>query len=343
VIDPGFWRRRRVLLTGHTGFKGAWLALWLYRLGAHVTGFGQPAPAGSLFALARVGEVLHDAVGEIRNEAAVRAVVAAARPDVVFHLAAQPLVRAGLRDPVGTYAINVLGTAHVLAAVGATAPVVCVTSDKCYAPHPEGAPRREDDRLGGRDPYSASKAAQELIAAAARETGGVRVATARAGNAIGGGDRAPDRLVPDLVRAAEAGAPAVLRNPGAVRPWQHVLNPLAGYLLLAQRLAASAEFAEAWNFGPATADERPVRWIAERWPEPVEIVEADERDAEETPVLRLDSAKARTRLGWAPAWDLPAALDATAGWHRAVRNGEDARRVTLEQIERYERAAEQPG
>jgi CDP-glucose 4,6-dehydratase len=250
--------------------------------------------------------------------------------EVVFHLAAQAIVRAALADPAGTYAINVLGTEHVLAAAR-DAPVVCVTSDKCYAPG--DGPHREGDPLGGRDPYSASKAAQELVVAAHRTSTGARVATARAGNVIGGGDWGRDRLLPDLVRARESGAPVVLRHPDAVRPWQHVLDPLAGYLLLAERLAESGEWAAAWNFGPA--DARPVSWVVERvrahWPLDVRVEPPG--DAVEAPALRLDASAARERLGWAPRMDLAAALDATVFWHDRVRASGDARAVTLRQIE----------
>ncbi len=328
----GFWHGRRALVTGHTGFKGAWLTLWLHSLGADVTGFSGPPPtAPSLFELARVGELCADRRGDVRDAGAVRDAVRAARPEVVFHLAAQSIVRASLDDPAGTYETNVLGTAHVLGAAGDAA-VVCVTSDKCYAPGDR--PHREGDALGGRDPYSASKAAQELVAAAHREALGGRVATARAGNVIGGGDWARDRLLADLVRARESGEPVVLRHPDAVRPWQHVLGPLAGYLLLAERLAGSAEFAAAWNFGPAETDARPVRWIVdrvrERWP--LDVTIEPPRDDVEAQALRLDASAARDRLGWKPAHDLASGLDATLDWHDEVRAGADARAVTLRQV-----------
>jgi CDP-glucose 4,6-dehydratase len=262
----------------------------------------------------------------------VRTAVRQARPEVVFHLAAQSIVRASLEDPAGTYETNVLGTAHVLAAAEDAA-VVCVTSDKCYAPGDR--PHREGDPLGGRDPYSASKAAQELVAAAHRASRGARVATARAGNVIGGGDWGRDRLLPDLLRARESGEPLVLRHPDAVRPWQHVLGPLAGYLRLAERLTESAEFATAWNFGPAGSDARPVCWVVdrvrERWPVDVRIEPPG--DAVEAPTLRLDASAARERLGWAPAHDLASGLAATVWWYDEVRAGGDARAVTLTQIE----------
>jgi CDP-glucose 4,6-dehydratase len=327
----GFWDGRRVLVTGHTGFKGAWLTLWLHALGARVTGFaGAPPTAPSLFELARVGELCADVRGNVRDADAVAS--AARDAEVVFHLAAQPIVRAALEDPAGTFSTNVVGTANVLSAAR-DAVVVCVTSDKCYAPGP--GPHREGDPLGGADPYSASKAAQEHVATAYREALGVRVATARAGNVIGGGDWGRDRLLPDLVRARESGAPVVLRHPDAVRPWQHVLGPLAGYLLLAERLAGSDEWATAWNFGPVPEDARPVGWVVdrvrERWELDVRVEPPG--DGVEAPVLRLDASAARERLGWEPVHDLAAGLDATVFWHDQVRAGHDARTVTLMQIE----------
>jgi CDP-glucose 4,6-dehydratase len=320
----GFWHGRRVLVTGHTGFKGAWLTLALDALGARVTGFSGPPPSTpSLFELARVGEVGTDLRGDVRDADAVRE--AARGAEVVFHLAAQAIVRAALADPAGTYATNVLGTAHVLEAAPDAA-VVCVTSDKCYAPGDR--PHKEGDPLGGRDPYSASKAAQELVAAAHRESTGARVATARAGNVIGGGDWARDRLLPDLVRARDTNTPVVLRHPDAVRPWQHVLDPLAGYLLLAERLAGSPDYATAWNFGPD--DAHTVRWVVdrvtERWPLDIKI-EPPAEDVE-APALRLDASAARTKLGWTPHHDAATAIDATLDWHEAA----DARAITLRQI-----------
>ncbi len=326
--DANSWRGRRVLVTGHTGFKGRWLTRWLAELGAEVHGLADAPAGGTTDHLRGTHEI------DVRAGEAVAGALAASSPEVVFHLAAQAIVRRSLVDPVGTWATNVVGTANVLHALpDATRAVVVVTSDKCYRDVDSGRPMREDDALGGRDPYSASKAGQELVAHAARETRlrarGVQVATARAGNVIGGGDEAADRLVPDLVRAARAGRPLVLRNPDAVRPWQHVVNPLSGYLVLAERLLARDGFDEAWNFGPAPEDERPVRWVAERlaaaWPDatPEVRAEPDPDAGQETAVLRLDSAKAAARLGWTPPLDLEGGLAATVRGYA----GEDPRTV----------------
>jgi CDP-glucose 4,6-dehydratase len=337
-----FWSGRRVLLTGHTGFKGAWLALWLRELGADVTGFAGAPTDPSLFALARVGSVVEDVRGDVRDPRAVEAVVAGSRPEVVFHLAAQALVRRSLEEPAETYSTNVMGTVHLLDAVrahAADAAIVVVTSDKCYANDGSGRRLSERDEIGGGDPYSSSKASQELVAAAYRDTLALRIATARAGNVIGGGDWAPDRLVPDLVRAGERGERLRIRNPAAVRPWQHVLNPLSGYLRIAERLAAGEDVARAWNLGPDAGDEQPVAWLSERlaarWHRPVSI-ERDESDGREAAVLRLDSAQARRDLGWAPRWDLAAAIDATAAWHARVDAGEDAGAVSRAQLRSFQ-------
>jgi CDP-glucose 4,6-dehydratase len=327
------WQGRRVLVTGHTGFKGAWLALWLRERGASVTGLALAPPTSpSLFALARLGELVQDVRADLRDAAAVREAIERAAPEVVFHLAAQALVGPAIADPVPTFATNVLGTAHVLDAARGAAAIVVVTSDKCYRPRADGAPHAEDDPLGGDEPYAASKAGQEHVAAAFRAAFGLPLATARAGNAIGGGDWAPGRLITDLVRGGEV----AIRHPDAVRPWQHVLNPLSGYLRIAEGLLAGEPLAEAWNFGPAPADERPVRWLVERWPQPVQV-RPGEPEPRETPVLRISSAKARARLSWRPAWDLATGLQATASWFAAVAEGEDPRAVTLRQIQDFER------
>ena len=351
-MDPAFWRDRRVLLTGHSGFKGGWTALWLAALGARVTGFSTPPPSQpSLFELARVAEACAESVtGDVRDAAHVGEVMQRARPEVVIHMAAQPIVRRSLVDPAETWEVNVMGTVAVLEAVRAcpdVRAVVVVTSDKCYRDVESGRPQREDDPLGGKDPYSASKAAQELVTAAHRRTmlagHGAAVASARAGNVFGGGDWGADRLVPDLFRAALAGEPLVVRSPDAVRPWQHVLNPLSGYLRLAQALFESRPsegFDAGWNFGPAGDDELPVKAIVDRltsrWDGELEVrVEPDPDTGKEAAVLRLDSSKARERLGWRPRWALEAGLDATVDWFAALRDGADVRAATIAQIEAF--------
>jgi len=340
--DPAVWQGRRVWLTGHTGFKGAWLALWLQSLGAEVHGFSSGAVSEpSLYEVAGVGDGMAGEVrGDVRSKSEVRAAVARAQPDVVIHMAAQSLVRRGLVKPVETFTVNVTGTAKVLDALRAEAApraVVVVTSDKCYRNDGGGTAFREHDPLGGDDPYSASKAAQEHVASAFRGLG-LPLATVRAGNAIGGGDWAADRLLADCMRAALAGEALTLRAPDAVRPWQHVLCPLDGYLRVAERLLeGAADAASAWNFGPAEADTRPVGWVvarvAERWPGGLEVRAVDQGVATgEAPMLRLDATRAREQLGWVPRWDLDAALDATLSWYAAYRDGADLRAETLSQI-----------
>jgi CDP-glucose 4,6-dehydratase len=353
AIDPDFWRGRRVLLTGHTGFKGAWLSLWLSSLGAELVGLApRPAAAGSLYERARAGEGASERAVDVRDAPALSAALAEARPEVVFHLAGQPLLRRSLRDPVRTFEVNVIGTVNVLEAIrAAAAPVrslVLVTSDKCYE---NAAGRRrpfiEQDALGGSDPYSSSKACAELVASAYRRSfpqlgGGARLATARAGNVIGGGDRGEDRLLADALQAVESGTPLRVRNPAAVRPWQHVLNPLAGYLLLAQELWSSEKAARAWNFGPPAREARPVGWIAARlaelWQGELQWLPVQTPDPAEAPHLLLDSGAAERELGWHPPWGLEEALARTVEWHRRERAGEDMRARSLEQIEAFSRA-----
>lgn len=341
---------RRVLITGHTGFKGSWLALWLERLGAQVSGLAlAPETTPSLFEAAAVGSQMVSHLADVRDAAAVARVVATSRPEIVFHLAAQPLVRRGYREPVETFATNVMGTVHVLDAVRrcpSVRAVVVVSSDKCYESRDWPWGYRETDHLGGHDPYSASKACTEIATAAWRSAYGQDaeaplIASARAGNVIGGGDWAEDRLVPDLVRASLSGQPAFIRNPAAVRPWQHVLEPLAGYLALGARLlAGDRRFAAAWNFGPALEDMQPVSTLCEalcpalgvRWQYDNGTHPA------EAPVLRLDSSRAIQQLGWRPRWPLAQTLRATAEWYARHRAGEDARALTLEQIGAFESA-----
>jgi CDP-glucose 4,6-dehydratase len=349
AIDPDFWRGRRALVTGHTGFKGTWLSLWLTSLGAEVSGLAPPAAPGSLHELARAGEGVEGHAVDVRDAAGVTTALAQARPEIVIHLAGQPFVRRSLRDPVDTFEVNVMGTVNVLEAVrtaGAdVGAVVVVTSDKCYE---NSAARRrpfvEGDPLGGSDPYSSSKACAELVASAYRRSfgplgGGARIATARAGNVIGGGDRGEDRLLADALRAVEGGAPLRVRNVEAVRPWQHVLNPLSGYLLLAQELWRAERAERAWNFGPPAGEARPVGWIvarlAELWNGELSWLADEAPQPPEAAHLLLDSGAATRELGWHPPWGLEEALERTVEWHRRERAGEDMRAGTLEQIDAF--------
>lgn len=354
ALSADFWRGKRVFMTGHTGFKGGWLALWLNSLGAKVFGFAlPPATEPSLFDIARIGRAISHEVGDIRDLRQVRAAVSASRPDIVLHLAAQSLVRRSYAEPVDTYAANVMGTVHVLE-VTRTEPsvrsIVIVTSDKCYENLERNHGYVESDRMGGRDPYSSSKGCAELVTAAYRASffdvstraeRAVGVASVRAGNVIGGGDWSEDRLVPDMYRAIRAGQPVSIRNPKAVRPWQHVLEPLCGYLLLAEKLFESgADLAEGWNFGPDQDDARSVaevmelavkRWPGLRW-------EPDSRSQpHEAKLLHLNSAKARTRLGWRPKMNVEQALEWTVDWYRASLEGKDMLDFSMQQISEYQR------
>lgn len=353
AVDPAFWRGRRVLVTGNTGFKGAWLSLWLLQLGAEVHGLSDDVPTEpSLFRLAALEGDLDQHWVDVRDPMAVTNAVARAMPEVVFHLAAQPFVRRSFDEPVATYATNIMGTAHVLDAVrrgpADVRVVVNVTSDKCYENREQQQGYREDDAMGGHDPYSSSKGASELVTAAFRSSyfadpDGPRIASARAGNVIGGGDWGEDRLVPDIMRAALAGQPVAIRRPEAVRPWQHVLNPLHGYLSLAEAAWRDPANATAFNFGPDPEDARPVSWVVERlldhWDGDV-VVRADAGPhPHEAGLLVLDSTRARERLGWQPMWDLAAGLDATAAWYSAYRDGQPVRNVSLRQLASFAAAS----
>lgn len=341
-----FWRGKRVLLTGHTGFKGSWLALWLASRGARVAGYAlEPPTTPSLFELAGVGRDVEDIRGDVRDADAVRQAIANHRPDAVFHLAAQPLVRHSYDAPLETYAVNVMGTAHVLEACRRTDSVrvaVVITTDKVYENAEWLWGYRENDRLGGHDPYSNSKACAELVTAAYRDSffaKGAAVATARAGNVIGGGDWARDRLVPDAMKAFAEGRTLRIRNPQAIRPWQHVLEPLAGYLMLAERLWDDRSFAGAWNFGPSDDDARPVAEVAERlaalWGANAAVELEPGEKPHEAQLLKLDSSKARTSLQWKPRLDLDTALARVVEWYRLHASGGDVRALTLAQIDSY--------
>ncbi|MDR0735960.1 MAG: CDP-glucose 4,6-dehydratase [Zoogloeaceae bacterium] len=348
-MSASFWQGKRVLLTGHTGFKGGWLALMLARLGANVTGFALPPPTDpSLFELARIGRDMRSILADIRDAGAILSAMREARPEIILHLAAQPLVRQSYADPVETYATNVMGLVHLFEAArqsDSARVILNVTSDKCYENREWPWSYRENEPLGGHDPYSSSKACAELVTAAYRDAffraGNPHVATARAGNVIGGGDWGKDRLIPDILRAVVSGAPLRLRNPQAVRPWQHVLEPLSGYLLLAEKLYEEGEdYACPWNFGPAEEDARPVKWLVERLARDWQGRLAWETDPRVHPheahALRLDAAKARLQLGWRPRWRLETALARVVDWQQAWLAGKDMREFTLRQIAAHE-------
>lgn len=346
--DRSFWEGRRVLLTGHTGFKGAWLALWLHRLGARVTGISlAPATRPNLFTLARLEEMMASHLCDIRDADSLARLVRTAEPEVVFHLAAQPLVRESYARPLETFATNVMGTAHVLDALRGLSGVrvaVMVTTDKVYRNLEQPYPYREDDALGGHDPYSASKAAAELVVASYRDAflapQGMAIATARAGNVIGGGDWSADRLLPDAVRAWSAGMPLNVRRPEAIRPWQHVLDPLSGYLSLAEHLWQQPGLAGAWNFGPLTHEAATVRTVVELarsvWRSGDVVYGDGQEGPHEAGWLALEIAKARTRLHTAPKWSLEQAVTRSVQWYRAQQQGADARGLCQAEIEAHE-------
>lgn len=352
-----FWRDKRVFVTGHTGFKGSWLTLWLHMMGAKVSGYSLPAPTNpSLFHLARLQNCVQTTTGDVRDMKHVVDTMAAVQPDIVLHLAAQPLVRESYVTPVDTYATNVMGTAHVLEAVRNTPSVrsvVVVTSDKCYENREWLWGYREDDPMGGHDPYSSSKGAAELVTSAYRRSffakntsNPVGVASVRAGNVIGGGDFAADRLIPDFVRALERDESVSIRNPHAVRPWQFVLEPLSGYLQIAQLLYENGhQYAESWNFGPADTDLQTVSQLCATFNHslqkndvaPVEVrLEAQADAPHEAALLRLDISKARQRLDWIPKMELYTALELTAQWYGGYLNNEDLRALSENQIAFYQ-------
>jgi CDP-glucose 4,6-dehydratase len=347
------WRGRRVFLTGHTGFKGGWLTLWLAKLGARVRGYAlDPTTEPNLFTVADIASITEDIRGDILDRPRLEASLQEFAPDVVFHLAAQPLVRHSYADPVGTYATNVLGTAHMLEAVRKTSSVravVCITTDKCYENREWVWPYRETDPLGGHDPYSSSKACAEIISAAYRSSfftvdrpgeHRLALATARAGNVIGGGDWSEDRLIPDLIRGFQTGQPVLIRRPQAIRPWQHELEPVHGYIMLAERLlAGEAQFACAFNFGPGDEGAWTVGQIADRmaatWGDGARWICDSDPGVHEAGILRLDASKARTELGWQPRLSIESALDWTLSWYRACQQRDIMKHFSWNQIEAY--------
>ncbi|MGE4048675.1 MAG: CDP-glucose 4,6-dehydratase [Acetobacteraceae bacterium] len=345
--DPGFWTGRRVLLTGHTGFKGAWTALWLHRMGARVSGIALPPEELSLYNLLRLDRIIESGFVDLRDGPEIARAVRRAEPDIVLHMAAQPLVRRSLAAPAESFAVNVLGTVHVLDALRempGLSTVLVVTTDKVYANDESGHAYAETDRLGGKDPYSASKAACEIATAAMAHSflapSGIAVATARAGNVIGGGDFAVDRLVPDIVRAARAGRQPVLRNPDATRPWQHVLDCVCGYLLYVAGLAAGRTLPLTLNFGPGNTLRATVGELADAMlqalDQPSSWAHFSERRMPEARALAINSHLARRTLGWTDRLRGSALIGTTAAWYRAWTRGEDMLEVSLGQIAEYE-------
>jgi CDP-glucose 4,6-dehydratase len=347
-ITTDFWHGRRVVITGHTGFKGSWLSLWLQSLGAKLLGVALPPhTTPALFEIARVADGMNHFIADVRDFNAISSQIRQFDPEIIIHMAAQPIVRVSYQHPIDTFAINVIGTAHVLEAARdckALKAVVNVTTDKCYQDRDWTWPYREIDSLGGYDPYSSSKACSELVSDSYRESflrnSGIALATARAGNVIGGGDWASDRLIPDILRAIQNEEPVLIRNPNAIRPWQHVLEPLSGYLLLAERLyTVGQEYAEAWNFGPEDSDARTVEWISESLCKTLghgaKCIHPSEPQPHESSFLKLDISKAKKRLQWSPKWSLDTALSRIANWHECWLSGGDMREVCLEQISEY--------
>ena len=353
ALEVNFWKHKKVFLTGHTGFKGSWLCLWLHLLGAKVTGYAlKPPTIPSLFKLCRIDELITSVTADVRDLERLKKEMKKADPDIAIHMAAQPLVRESYKYPVDTYSINVMGTVNFFEAVRSCKnikAVINVTTDKCYENQEKIAGYKETDTLGGYDPYSSSKACSELVTSAYRNSyfnpkdytkHGVGVASARAGNVIGGGDWASDRLIPDIIRAILKGDKFKIRNPKAVRPWQYVLEPLRGYLMLAQKLYRNgAEFSEAWNFGPNRSDARSVEWIAKeickKWGQGASFVIDKGKHPHETNYLFLDHSKAKSKLGWGPKWDINKAIDMIVDWTKAYSKRGKLRDTCFEQIFEY--------
>jgi len=347
-IDPSFWRGKRVLVTGHTGFKGSWLSLWLQSMGSSLRGIALVPPTEpALFDIAHVADGMEHSITDIRNYYAVKSEMDEFKPEIVIHMAAQPLVRLSYAQPIETYMTNVMGTLHVLEAArhcGTVKVIVNVTTDKCYENQEWAWSYRENDPMGGHDPYSSSKGCVELVSSSYRRSflkdAGIAIATARAGNVIGGGDWASDRLVPDILRSLEVNEPVLIRNPHAVRPWQHVLEPLSGYLLLAERLYTRGQAdAEGWNFGPLDEEARSVHWIVQhlcdKWSNSASWILSPGNHPHEANFLKLDISKARQRLNWAPRWSIETSIQHVIDWQKAWLDGQDMRTHCLRQISTY--------
>jgi len=344
---------KRVFISGHTGFKGSWLCLWLHSLGAHVTGYAlNPPTEPSLFHLCKIDELVKSTIADVRDGQALSKAMSEAKPDIVIHMAAQPLVRDSYKIPLETYAINVMGTVNILEAARnckSIKAIINVTTDKCYENKEWVWGYRENEPLGGYDPYSSSKACSELVTSAYRNSyfnpgtyrqHGVAIASARAGNVIGGGDWATDRLVPDMIRAIMSGKPVLIRNPHALRPWQHVLEPLSGYLMLARKLYEDGgSFSEAWNFGPDDSDAKPVEWLVkmlcDKWGNGASYELDGQEHPHEAHYLKLDCSKSKTRLDWRPQWGLEKTIDGIIEWTWAYLGKKDVREVCLDQIREY--------
>ena len=348
-MSTSFWKDKMVFLTGHTGVKGGWIAHWLYELGASVHGYSlKPPTKPNFFTETQLQKrLVRSTIGDIRDLAALTSALKTSKPDIIIHMAAQPLVRESYNTPVETFSANVMGTVNLLEAarqVGTIKSIINITTDKCYENKEWLWPYRENDRLGGHDPYSASKACAEIVAAAYRNSfladANIHLASVRAGNVICGGDWATDRLIPDFLHAFDEGKMLTIRSPNAVRPWQHVLEPLSGYLLLAEKLYTEGSlFAGAWNFGPNDDESKPVGWIVDQLCTHMPSVKWKTETAQqphEAGLLKLDSSKAKAKLGWTPRWNLETALSKTTEWHQAWRNREDMAVITTQQIKAYQ-------
>jgi CDP-glucose 4,6-dehydratase len=349
-MNRSFWKDKKVFLTGHTGFKGSWLSLWLQSCGSILMGYSlAPNTKLNLFDLALVADGMNSEIGDVRDLERLKKTMKYFSPEIVIHMAAQPLVRTSYKDPVDTYSTNVMGTVNLLESIrniNSVKAVVNVTSDKCYENNERTLGYREDEPMGGKDPYSNSKGCSELVTKAFRNSffcdlGSAKIASVRAGNVIGGGDWADDRLIPDIFKSFQEKKPVLIRNPDAIRPWQHVLEPLSGYLLLLERLYIEGnKFADGWNFGPKNDDVKPVNeiveYLIEKWGHKEGYIKDISVQPHEAQLLRLDISKAKDKLGWEPKWDLYKSLDSIVDWYKALLNNKDIRALTLNQINQFE-------